>query len=345
MAYPWNLIVKGRDIMLKKLKSRRGFTIVEVMVAFVIFAIMAGMVTMILNQAIMQKRHNKEVDAQLQQQEAKYYLNTQDYKYNTADGKIQLNFTGGTAVDINYEYGDPNGDDEDVELRLKYLIGQYGLLTKGSTGGGGDDDAGGSSVMSRLDSRIYGTAKIDSVNVKVQDKGTADGGYLYVFSVLATAPDLVGTQYEYHAQVKMMFPSTVVDYGYVGVGDLLEAKNKGATKEYKITLPTPTTVCVGSNMPRGWYDYNSSKRKSFVGNTSYVKFWVILPEEIDADNLNNVFGTSGTNQTSNKVGDSYEFTPYLEVVKSDDGKEMTTTHVNIFGAFPLSETPDPGTTE
>ena len=77
MAYPWNLIVKGRDIMLKKLKSRRGFTIVEVMVAFVIFAIMAGMVTMILNQAIMQKRHNKEVDAQLQQQEAKYYLNTQ----------------------------------------------------------------------------------------------------------------------------------------------------------------------------------------------------------------------------------------------------------------------------
>ena len=103
MAYPWNLIVKGRDIMLKKLKSRRGFTIVEVMVAFVIFAIMAGMVTMILNQAIMQKRHNKEVDAQLQQQEAKYYLNTQDYKYNTADGKIQLNFTGGTAVDIREE--------------------------------------------------------------------------------------------------------------------------------------------------------------------------------------------------------------------------------------------------
>lgn len=340
------MIVKGRDIMLKKLKSRRGFTIVEVMVAFVIFAIMAGMVTMILNQAIMQKRHNKEVDAQLQQQEAKYYLNTQEYKYNTADGKVQLNFTGGTTVDINYEYGDPNGDDEDVELRLKYLIGQYGLLTKSSSGGGGgDDDPGGSSVMSRLDSRIYGTAKIDSVNVKVQDKGAAEGGYLYVFSVLATAPDLVGTQYEYHAQVKMMFPSTVVDYGYVGVGDLLEAKNKGANKDYKITLPTPTTVCVGSNMPNGYYDHSRLDRKSFVGNTSYVKFWVILPEKIDADNLNNVFGTSGTNQTSNKVGDTYEFTPYLEVVKSDDGTEMTTTHVNIFGAFPLSETPDPGTTE
>lgn len=340
------MIVKGRDNMLKKLKSRRGFTIVEVMVAFVIFAIMAGMVTMILNQAIMQKRHNKEVDAQLAQQESKYYLNTQSYKYNTSDGKLQLNFTGGSTVDINYEYGDPNGDDDDVELRLKYLIGQYGLLTKSSSGStGSDDNSGGSSVMSRLDSRIYGTAKIDSVSLKAEDRGAVEGGYLYLFKVLVTAPDLVGTQYEYHAQLKILMPNTVVDYGYVGVGDALQNKASGANKDYKVSLPSPSTICVGSNMPKGWYEYNSTHRKSFVSASSYVGFWVVLPEQIDVSDLNKIFGTSGTNQTSNKTGDSYTFTPYVEVSKDDSGNEITTTHVNIFGAFPLEETPDPGTTE
>lgn len=344
MAYPWNLIVKGRDTMLQKLKSKRGFTIVEVMVAFVIFAIMAGMVTMIVNQAILQKRHNKEVAAQLTEQENKYYLNTQDYTYTTSDGKLRLNFTGGSAVDIDYEYGDPNGDDADVELRLKYLIGKYGLLTKSSSGSsGGGSSAGGSSVMSRLDSRIYGTAKIDSVSLKAESRGAVDGGYLYLFKVTPSAPDLEGTQYEYHAQVKIVMPSTVVDYGYTGVADVIENKSKGANKDYRITLPTPTTICIGSNMPRGWGDYMSHKRKSFVANTN-MGFWVILPEELDISDLNKVFGTSGTGQTSNKTGDTYTFTPYVEITKDDSGNEVSITHVNIFGAFPLEES-DPGTTE
>ena len=51
--------------MLKKLRSRRGFTIVEVMVAFVIFAIMAGMVGTILSTTMRAKQENIDVEEEI----------------------------------------------------------------------------------------------------------------------------------------------------------------------------------------------------------------------------------------------------------------------------------------
>ena len=54
--------------MLKKLRSRRGFTIVEVMVAFVIFAIMAGMVGTILSTTMRAKQENIDVEVEIADQ-------------------------------------------------------------------------------------------------------------------------------------------------------------------------------------------------------------------------------------------------------------------------------------
>lgn len=63
--------------MLKKLRSRRGFTIVEVMVAFVIFAIMAGMVGTILSTTMRAKQENIDVEEEIAAQKQAYYQKQQ----------------------------------------------------------------------------------------------------------------------------------------------------------------------------------------------------------------------------------------------------------------------------
>ena len=63
--------------MLKKFLSRRGFTIVEVLVAFVIFSIMAAMIAMILNTTVRTKQENIVLEDEISSQKEKYYLDTQ----------------------------------------------------------------------------------------------------------------------------------------------------------------------------------------------------------------------------------------------------------------------------
>ena len=59
------MIAKGENNM-KKLLKKRGFTIVEVLVAFVIFAIMAGMVSMILAQVNVARQQNTDTAEEIQ---------------------------------------------------------------------------------------------------------------------------------------------------------------------------------------------------------------------------------------------------------------------------------------
>ena len=104
--------------MLKKFLSRRGFTIVEVLVAFVIFSIMAAMIAMILNTTVRTKQENIVLEDEIANQKEKYYLNTQDMTYSSKDGTIQLNFDGGGQVDIDYSIGNPNKDTDDHYVEL-----------------------------------------------------------------------------------------------------------------------------------------------------------------------------------------------------------------------------------
>ena len=51
--------------MFKKILSRRGFTIVEVLVAFVIFSIMAAMIAMILNTTMRTRQGNIDLENEI----------------------------------------------------------------------------------------------------------------------------------------------------------------------------------------------------------------------------------------------------------------------------------------
>lgn len=327
--------------MLKKYLSRRGFTIVEVLVAFVIFSIMAAMIAVILNTTLIARQENIDLENEIAEQKSKYYLNTQDMTYSTKDGTIQLQFDGGGDIDIDYSIGNPNEETDDNKVELDYYIGDvdYDAMYKDNNGKNGDDGVG--SVMSRLDSRIYGTSGIDEIYIKAKDLGAVSNGYRYEFDVMPVSTSLVGSQYEFHAQFKMVFPCTIVDYGYIHhISQQPINKEEGFSYNINLATPISDTLCIGSRM---------SKDDSMFKEASYKKIWVTLSSKIDVDDLNKIFGTSGSDQTTNKEGDYYLFTPYIEKVEQgEEGSHDdagTIKHINIFGAFPKESTDDPSTSE
>lgn len=163
--------------MFKKILSRRGFTIVEVLVAFVIFSIMAAMIAMILNTTMRTRQGNIDLENEIAEQKEKYYLNTQKTDYTAKDGTIQLNFTDGAGnVSVDYSVGNPNADTDDNNIELDYYIGNVNYNAVDDNGKKGDKTSG--SVMERLDSRIYGANGISEIDIKATDLGPVEsGGY------------------------------------------------------------------------------------------------------------------------------------------------------------------------
>lgn len=322
--------------MFKKILSRRGFTIVEVLVAFVIFSIMAAMIAMILNTTMRTRQGNIDLENEIAQQKEKYYLNTQNTDYTAKDGTIQLNFTDGAGnVSVDYSVGNPNADTDDNNIELDYYIGNVNYNAVDDNGKKGDKTSG--SVLERLDSRIYGTSGIEDIYIKVKDLGAVEGGHRYEFDVLPVSSTLNGSQYEFHAQFKMLFPCSIVDYGYIHhISKQPIDKSEGYNYNFSLATPSSSVLCIGSKMSKDTSIFSDT-------DTDYKKLWVTLSSEIDITDLNKIFGTSGTDQTTNKSGDIYHFEPYIE--KVEVGKEGphddpgTIKHVNIFGAFPKAETP------
>ena len=71
---------------MKKILSKRGFSIVEVLVAFVIFAIMAGMVSVIVAQTSFARQQNTDI----QEETRKLYTISRIRKRNTIPQKKKV---------------------------------------------------------------------------------------------------------------------------------------------------------------------------------------------------------------------------------------------------------------
>lgn len=272
--------------MVKKLFSKRsGFTLVEIVVAFAVFAIMAAMILQILNLVLYEKQNNARYVEKMQKQEELIAEKGRvgEYTDENKTQDIKLTFGDKGEFETGYEMKFPYDDDGDVQYEdgLAYFIGpgseeaqedgnnnQNNIYTDAKAYGSGQGD--------RLDIRISGTNGISAVNVYrvVKDPTYPKPGARYFFEVSASAPDMAGEIVPY-AQYKMYFfmkdKYKVVDYVDVKGNTLkrkypVEAQITNAGYVNSTNLAWDTNTCLAFDKYSNTGSYNKYVVKSLGDN-------------------------------------------------------------------------------
>lgn len=205
---------------MKRLFSKKsGFTLVEIILAFAVFALMASMLVQVLNLTITQKTSNIKYEQYLQGQENTLYSKD---KITTWDETV------GKNGDLDLAFVDPDGNDLGMTLEyqwkaadgtagdpagLNYFVGQLDYdgekgnssYTPGEGADGSESDpsqAGGSSQMSRFDTRLTGTKGISSIVLIATPTNATKDEYEIKITVNDSSvdPTMKG-----HSQVSMFF--------------------------------------------------------------------------------------------------------------------------------------------
>lgn len=326
---------------MKRILSKRGFTIVEVIVAFVIFAIMAGMVSMILAQVNVARQQNTDIQEEIEAQKSVYYLKDQEKKYDSKnkDGELSFDFGGAASFNIDYSIGDPNAETDENLLALDYFVGNVNYDSAKTTNKDNKDENGNNvgSVTTRLDSRVYGSNGITSITAKItKDSSYTGTGYRYFIKSMASYNGL--DDQKWFAQYRFIFPSVILDYGYTRQEDSpssVTTRFEPSSFEFEVYSPYNRTLRISSKQSS-----TESDPPAVAGR--YLYYYVVLAEPLeDIDSgldMNKIFGYSSSDQDSTKTEyGSYKFTSYVETVKNEDGTTSTVTYPNIFGAFPKTE--------
>lgn len=192
--------------MKKVFSKRSGFTLVEILIAFVIFSIMAAMIMQVLRLAVTQRGSNNEFARELAEQEEKLCAITKSKDdYTEKTGEINLDFgTGNPNISMDYQILPAGGADEaagNIYEGVNVFISPVDYNSDGvfTPPGGDPTNAGGANTgtqASRMDTRITGTSGIGSITmygvVKVPDApGLAPGQTMYLFEVGASSVDTV----------------------------------------------------------------------------------------------------------------------------------------------------------
>ena len=297
---------------MKRLFSKKsGFTLVEIIIAFAVFAIMSSMVVQILNLTIKRKVANQKYEQGLTQQEQDLVARGRDTNWDGTDPDDQLKMklvneanSDEHELDINYQLRnwDPDGDRRNG---INYLVGNISYsgnfdnstYEEGEdTGDPSDPDSlGGSSVMSRFDTRITGTKGIDSIQIDVQSQDEANK-----YTVSVTINDSgINNAIKRHSQVTIYFANGKANSKPINVVSVNNgAKDEGSLKQVK---------------PCGLNGVNINCNDSSSGfGGSTVVFTVELEEELETIGFGDNLGDDGL----------YHAYTYKE-----------TEYENIFGAY------------
>ena len=199
---------------MKRLVSKKsGFSLVEIIVAFAVFAIMSTLVVQTLNLTIQRRAENAKVEQYMQGQNETIIARPREgYDHSgSSDGTLNFAFKNeaGTDLSMDLDYqmrsadgtaGDPSG--------LNYFVSVYEEGNGGVIGGGlggGAGAAGGGTQMSRFDTRITGTKGIDSVKISFTPNGDKTE-YTVTVTVYDSGVDSIMKS---HSQVSLFFGENV----------------------------------------------------------------------------------------------------------------------------------------
>lgn len=337
---------------MKKLLSKKGFTIVEVMVAFVIFAIMAAMVCAIVQQTMQTKRENIELEGEIENQQVTYYGKTLDRTYDDASSEnLTFNFNDVSPVNIGYSVGDPNAVDADNKIKLEYFVGDVdynAMLGKGAPMDPTNNNSSSGSVADRFEqTNIYGSNGLTDIQVIMKrDNDYTGDGYRYFVASKAIGPE--DKQYDRFKQYRIIFPAKMLSYGYADFTDASKTfTTAGVSTEYKLTLTNNSTTEKGDTSTIR-ISAAQTTLKPVLTKQGFTGFYVVLNKELETIspdlNLYKIFGVSSTKQdVDTKPSDgNYKFSRYVETVKQEGGSEVDITHTNVFAAVEKTKTNEGG---
>lgn len=347
---------------MKRLFSKRsGFTLVEIIIAFAIFAIMSSMILQMLNLAVNQRRSNKDFEDELARQEELLAQGGKNTTYDSGkageDDKISLTFKdkdGKDAIDfdMNYQMKPADPSKTDAADGINYFVGDfnYGADGSGSSGGSGTAGAtGGATQASRYDTRITGIKNLTNITIKPEKlaeppaavSGTPDGYVWYKFTVSADSAKMMPEDKQI-SQFRIYFYSKEFD-------SVKQEDSKGNITYKKVYKSAPIAAVY----------YNETEAKSDLyqieSSSNSVRFsitktnnkkvtgavpWEFVPMGFDpADDIVFYCMFKGDPQLdsasfgANGVGGVYNASPIYD---ETDGHDTGKTHVNIYGSFPYA---------
>lgn len=205
---------------MKRLFSKKsGFTLVEIIIAFAVFAIMASMVMQVIHLTINRRMDNYDFEKNLQNQEKTLVAQGQKWDaYDPSksdDGTLHLQFKdkdgNDMPMDLNYQIVSVDGTVGEA-AGLNYFVGNITYADgyedtehtpdESDSGDPSDpSDIGGGSQMDRFDTRITGTKGINSIKVTYTYDAGADE-YTFAVTVNDSGVDSVMKS---HSQVSLFF--------------------------------------------------------------------------------------------------------------------------------------------
>lgn len=312
---------------MKKLFSKKsGFTLVEIVIALAVFAIMASMIAQMLNLAVRRRRSNLDFEKNLQNQEETLITNPKSEEYEKdkdKDGTLKLDFKDQDGkkmpMDLDYQLRSADGTLSD-KSGVNYFKGKLSydgtngqveyIPDKPGENPTDPSDTGGSSQMSRFDTRITGTKGISSVMVSYTYSEADDE---YTFTVTVTDSG-VSSAIKSHSQVTLFFGE-----GKAGAPLLEVAEVNGGTKNTDDLKYAKICGVNGVNI-------HCKNDNGFGGSSGAVSFKVKFKTKLEDPN-SIAFGVNASG-----AGTSQTYTMY----KDDKGKE----YPNIYGAYAKPTTPE-----
>lgn len=343
--------------MSKIFSKRSGFTLVEIIVAFGVFAIMAAMLVSLTGLAVKQRQSNYNFSKELSDQQAYLAAHERETTYKAADkgGNFEFDFGSGLNASLDYSVVRAT-DDETSEGGISYFVADANVNAKPVPGDpDGDDEDGGSLVLAeKVDSRIYGSKDFKYIRIsevkEVSDPDVlAAGNSKFTFD--SYAMDNTAAQNKKDSRLarnyKLRFDSKVIDCGYVGGTPsspvYISYRNAvfgsdgkvsgGGNNQFEVVKCSDDTIRVGipqSIIKDEFAEKEPDEGYCFPGISSHL--YVVLEGDVDLNEA-----SFGDNYQINAYGQYIYKSVKAAITTTDkDGKDTTETidFINVYGAKP-----------